>query len=142
MVPRTPLRPINSNGRRNTELTPKFRVKITEHEFELSYAKIAARHGLSASIVQYTVEQERLLRDGHSMPRSGRPKALTEGDKRAVIRIIKRDPFAGSDDIREQSGTTACNKTIFSMLRDEKYDHWEAQKRPRLKAELAAKRLA
>ncbi|KAJ5129199.1 uncharacterized protein N7515_005238 [Penicillium bovifimosum] len=136
-----PLRPINLNRVKGTELTPHLRGKISSQaEIGIPTATIARHFGLSPSTIQYTLEQEHARADGKTCPRSGRPPILSEGDKRLILRLIKRDPFIVYREIRDQSGLTASDDTLLRLVKSSGYGHWKARKRPFLTPEVAAPR--
>lgn len=125
--PRTSLGGISSNTKtKGKELTPYLRGQIcAERRLGLSYATIGHNYNLSRSTVYKTVKLESQRQDGISLKRSGRTKLLNERDKRAVIRVIKCNPVCSYKEIREQSGTTACDMTLLSTIRAEGYHHWK-----------------
>jgi hypothetical protein len=143
MVPRIPLQPIDSNGRRGTELSPYLRGKILgQRALGVSLGQLSSTYGIAKSTIQYTVQQDASRTEGHTIPRPGRPSVLSESDKHLIFRLIKRDPFIAYNDIREQTGITASNDTLLRMVKASGYGHWRARKRPYLKADAIAQRLA
>jgi hypothetical protein len=113
MVPRTPLRSISANRERGHELSPYFRGQIISlSKIGTAQAKIAHLLNVSRTTVQYTPQQEATRIEGTTLARSGRPPILSEDDKVSIFNIIKRNPFIGYDDIRDQSGFNICNKAF------------------------------
>jgi transposase len=142
MVPRTPLRSISANRERGHELSPYFRGQIISlSKIGTAQAKIAHLLNVSQTTVQYTLQQEATRIEGTTLARSGRPPILSEDDKVSIFNIIKRDPFIGYEDIRDQSGFNVCNKTFLRMLKASGYGHYKAKRRPHLNTRVAKLRL-
>lgn len=142
MVPRTPLRPINSNRTKGSELSPYLRGQIYgQAQLGVSIAKIGQHFSLSKSTIQYTLDQEPLRTEGKSQIRVGRPSILSENDRAIIIQLIRNDPFILYKEIRERSGLTASDDTLLRMIKSSGYGHWKAKKRPYLKPEYTALRL-
>jgi hypothetical protein len=55
---------------------------------------------------------------------------------------IKKDPFLTFQDIRVRTGINVLTTTFKNYLKKSGYGHWKAAKRPQLKEEYAALRLA
>ncbi|KAJ5561463.1 hypothetical protein N7461_000224 [Penicillium sp. DV-2018c] len=104
-------------------------------------ATIVRHYGLGATTIKYTLEQERARADGRSCPQSGRPPTPSEGGKRLILRLIRRDPFIVYREIGEQSGLTASDDTLLRLVKSSGYGHWKARKRPLLTPEVAVLRL-
>ncbi|KAJ5129196.1 uncharacterized protein N7515_005235 [Penicillium bovifimosum] len=136
--PATPDRASRSGGGTGCHSHP-FAV-LSQAEIGIPTATIARHFGLSPSTIQYTLEQEHARADGKTCPRSGRPPILSEGDKRLILRLIKRDPFIVYREIRDQSGLTASDDTLLRLVKSSGYGHWKARKRPFLTPEVAAPR--
>lgn len=94
MVPRTPLRPIDSNRPRGNELSPYLRGRIKGASVaNLSIAQIGQLYGKSKSTIQYTLEQETARNEGKSRQRSCRPSILSEIDNATMTNLIQAVPF-------------------------------------------------
>ena len=141
-MPRTPLSKIDGNSIKNKELSEYLRGQIIgKAESRASQRQIAHDLQLPRTTVQYTLQCESTRINGKSSPRIGRPKTYTERDKRHILTIIKRDLFITYQEIREQTGLQLSAPTFRIILRESRYGHWRAKKRPRLLEEHAKKRL-
>lgn len=105
--------------------------KCAYHDFGHTLAAIGDKLDLDASTAGYTVRHEQQRQNGKSQKRSGRPKNLSERDKREVVRALYCNPFASYQCIRDQSRTSLCGKTLRLTIRFEGYNDWEARKRLR-----------
>lgn len=75
-----------------------------------------------------------------SKPRTGRPKSLSETAKRAIIRLIKKNPFITYQEVSETLQLSICRRTLFSVINESGYGNWKAQKRPLLTPKVAQRR--
>jgi transposase len=89
-MPRTPLGQINGNRRRNTELTIYERAIAVGARIQgASHKEIATQLSRPISTIITTIQRDAERVNGSSKPRSGRPKKLTDRDKRKILRIIR-----------------------------------------------------
>ena len=138
-TPRRPLGLISGNITKKKELTPYERglvlgAKITGR----SEAEISEVFNIPDSTVRDTVTLAAQRKDGHSKPRSGRPKCLSDREERILIRHIRLNPKDEYKTIKEATGLQISNSTIKNICRKYGIAHWRAKKRPAL-TEKAAK---
>ncbi|KAM7188478.1 hypothetical protein V8F33_010628 [Rhypophila sp. PSN 637] len=74
--------------------------------------QIAAEEGCSPGSVHGITKRYRVQQSAVALPRSGRPKILTEYDKRHILRLIDQDPFISNTEIKTQAGLTYHVDTI------------------------------
>lgn len=103
---------------------------------------VAAKEGCSPNSVHGIAKRYRTQRSAVSLPRSGRPRTLTEYDKRHILRLISQNPFISNAEIKTQAGLACHVDTITRWLKSEGIQHTKALRRPKLTQELADKRLA
>jgi hypothetical protein len=85
-TPRTPLCPILGNRVCKTELSPYTRGQIVRQRFQgASFSQIANAFKLEKLTIQYTIKKAIKRPKGHSKPRSGQPKVLSDQDKRVLL---------------------------------------------------------
>jgi hypothetical protein len=90
---RTPLGSISGNSRRGKELTPYMRGKIAGKASEgAKPAAIAIKLKIPRKTIEYTLQQDELRNDGHSLPRKARKKSYTDAQERRIIRHIRIHP--------------------------------------------------
>ncbi|EKG09167.1 transposase-like protein [Macrophomina phaseolina MS6] len=72
--------------------------------------------GVPKSSLQSTQQLALLRNDGRSQLRSGRPKLLSYGDKRHILRIVRKEPKITYKEVREQTGVVCHDRTITRLL--------------------------
>ncbi|EKG08955.1 Transposase Tc1-like protein [Macrophomina phaseolina MS6] len=98
--------------------------------------------GVPKSSLQSTQQLALLRNDSRSQLRSGRPKLLSDGDKRHILRIVRKEPKITYKEVREQTGVVCHDRTITRLLDTYNIRKWRAAGRPELTEEHAAIRLA
>lgn len=111
-------------------------------EFGVSAWRIGIEEGVSPRAAYGIETRYRYQKSGKDLPRSGRPPALTDRDKRHIKRSIEIDPFITTKQIKASVGLTCHIRTITRWLRKEGIMHSRALRRPFLKDEHAEQRLA
>ena len=139
---RASLTPISGNRPRNTDLTPYQRGIIvgaqalgytpTENGKTLNFTK---------STVQSTIPKHSIRNDGVSKSRSGRPKVLSESDRRYIIKHTRINPRITYAQIKLEVGLGCSRTTIYRALKLYSLTNWVAKKLPLLTPEVAKKRL-
>ena len=141
-TPRVPLAPIDSNRSLKQELTPWHRSEIqTYRNTGLTNEHISRLAFCTPSTVATTLNLNTLRTNGKSLPRSGRPPALSIRDSRLILRIIRCNPKLAYAALKVEAGVDVSKSTLYRMLKDEGITNWLARKRPLLTPEVAAKRL-
>jgi hypothetical protein len=140
---RTPLGAISGNRFKGCEISPYMRGKVVGKASEgRNPYQIARDLKLNRETVRYTLQQDGLRNDGHSLPRKPRKKAYTDHEERLLVRHVRLNP----KDTYKQV-ITACNlrckiTTIKKILKQHGICNWRAKKRPELTEAHAAARLA
>lgn len=140
---RVPLGQINGNRKRGPDLSPYTRgLIIARHQLDLKPRKISYQLQIARSTIYSTIQQEALRDNGNSLSRPGRPRAVSERDKRHILMRIKADPFITYRELRDATDLNISASTFLRILKESGYGHWRARKRPRLTAEHARLRYA
>ena len=135
---RRQLQPISLNTTRNRELNPSQRALILGcHQAGQKPVSIARDHNIPPSTVYSTIHLASRRAHQSSKPRSGRPKTVSDTTKQAIIRSIKKDPFASYSEIIEPLGLSICHRTLYTIIQGSGFGKWKAQKRPKLTQEIA-----
>lgn len=138
MPPRRPLRAVSGNIVKREELTPFLRGKILDrHEVGESAHTISQALGIPRRTVRDTIDKKDIRSEGRSKERSGQPRKFTQRAIRRIFRIIKEEPFITYRQLRDKLDLGCSPSTILRALKDSKWGHWRAAKRPRLTAEHA-----
>jgi transposase len=142
MPPRRPLRAVSGNIVKRKELTPFTRGKILgRHGVGESAHTISQALGIPRRTVRDTINKKDIRSEGKSKERSGQPRKLTQRAIRRIFRVIKEEPFITYRQLRDKLNLDCSPSTILRALKDSKWGHWRAAKRPRLTAEHAKLRL-
>lgn len=72
--------------------------------------------GVSKSAVHTTLLRALQRNEGRSQLRSSRPKVLLDGDKRHILRVVRKDPKITYKQVREQTGVVCHDRTIARLL--------------------------
>jgi len=89
-----------------------------------------------------TIAQAPLLNHGVSRPRSGRPKCYTIRDQQYIIRAARVKPDITYRELIEVTGVNFSKATVYRILKEYGLTNWLAKKRPLLREEDTANRLA
>ena len=140
---RTPLQTIDGNIPRRKELTPYHRGIIvgqgslgsgaTSIGRSLNHPESTIRSVLSASTHQH---------QGVSKPRSGRPTVVTDRARRIIIRNARIHPKITYKVLRALANIIFSKSTMYRVLKDAGITNWLAKKRPKLRPQDVAARLA
>jgi len=142
-MPRTPLKPISGNSSRRKELTPYERGLIVGRSSGgASTAEIRKEFLVPESTIRSTISMAPHLNHGVSKPRSGRPMACSVRKQRHIIRTARAKPDITYEELIEQTGANCSKSTVYRILKEYGLTNWLAKKRPLLREEDAAKRLA
>ena len=141
-TPRRPLGPINGNSIRK-ELTPYKRGQITGGvESGQTPAEIARALNIPDATVRSTISRDPLRNEGHSRPRSGRPKKYSDRDELPILRFVRNNPKATYEGIRQVNSIELSHTTLKRIFRNNNITSWCAKKRPALSQAHADARLA
>lgn len=119
------------SGKKEYSIAQRNRI-ITARRYGISVAQIAADEGVTPRAVYGIVQRYTDQDEGKSRPRSGRPPALSERDKRAISREITRDPFISNRDLHHLTGLQCSIDTLITYLRSKGIMHTHALTRPKL----------
>ena len=141
-MPHAPLTPISGNRPHKSELTPYERGMIVGAQ-ALSHtsAEIGKALNFTKSTVQTTIQRQSGRNNGLSKSRSGRPKVLSDRDRRYIIRHARANPRLTYAQLQLEAVVTCSKDTIYRALRLYGLTNWLDKKRPLLTPEAAYKRL-
>ena len=141
MSQRVPLAPCNANRSIGHELKPIQRAQISAYKaVGLTNDQIGARVFGAPTTVSSTLLRNQLRNDFKSLPRSGRPPALSKNDRRNILRIVRANPKITYQALRHEAGVAVHKNTLYRLLQKEGITNWLAKKRPLLTPEVVAKR--
>jgi transposase InsO family protein len=140
---RTPLGCISGNRFKGCEISPYLRGKIAgKASLGLTAYKIAKDLKLVTGIVRYTILQDELRDEGHSLPRKPRNLSYTEHDERVLLRHVRLNPKDTYKQVIIACGLNCKTSTVKKILKKYGIANWKCKKRPFLTEVHAAKRLA
>jgi transposase len=141
MAPRRALRPISGNKQRRKELTKVLRGEIGgRHDAGQKNVQIASKVKKSPSTIHETLHLRKERKDGASLPRSGRPKKVTDRTRNRIVRYIRQNPFSTYEKIRKDLTIDYSNRLILNVLRQRNIGHWRAQTRCLISPKIAKAR--
>ena len=92
-----------------TELTPKKRAVIVAlHSEGLSYSNISAKLNVSKGCISQTLKRYRETGCYSSRQRTGRPHGTSPREDNAILRVVKRNPFVTSPEIKTELPFLQC----------------------------------
>lgn len=110
-----------------------------------SYRQIAAILNLKKSTVADIVNRYKNENRIESLPQSGRPKIISEREKRVIIRKVKKNPRLSAPiltaELREESGKNISPQTVRRVLKEAGYNGRVAIKKPYISETNRKKRL-
>ncbi len=134
---------ISGNRQSKQEINPETRAAIisavTAGEKKVH---VAARFHVSPSAVTRVLQRFEASGNINSSPRSGRPKSLSEREKRTIIRKVRLEPRITHKELLADLGLPVSLSTIQRSLKEENLIKWKAKKRIHLSVEAAADRLS
>jgi hypothetical protein len=138
-MPRTILGPTDGNKCFNHELSPYERGKIvgavSQGASFTDAGKLVHRPGSTA---RATVKHDAERLDGHTRPRTGRPKSWDDRFERRVLRQARINPKMSYREMQDALNTILSFDTLYRILKSNGIINWLAKKRPYL-TEAAAK---
>jgi transposase len=138
---RTPLREINGNRQGRIELSTSLRQRVAgAHDCKVAKSSIARLFEIPRSTVRNTIKLDPLRIDQESLPRSGRPRLVTDRDERYILRFVRQKPKATYPQIQRDVPTTYSRSTIYRILKDAGITNWLCKRRPFLSYAAVEKR--
>ena len=132
---------ITDNRVHNTELTPYQRGMIMGGQaLGHSQREMERVFNFPQSTIQYTIEKHGERNDDESKSRPGRPKKLSNRDKRLIIRLARKNPRITYAQLLKETGVICSQSTLYRIFKDYGLTNWLAKKRPLLTEEVAKKR--
>lgn len=95
-------------------------------------AKAARHYGINSSTTRNIVQKFRNTGSVENLPRSGRPRALTDSDKRHFIRAVRKARRKPLSDIGNELGLKVSIQTLRNALKEQNYHRCVAKKVPLL----------
>ena len=99
-----------------------------------SYREIGKTLNLSFTTVQYIVKKYEKTKSTDNQPRTGRPKVLTNRERRYIIKKATKYPFTSAqalcNDVASTSGKSLCPQTIRNVLHSAEIFGRAARKKP------------
>jgi transposase len=133
MAQREPLKAISGNRGYKEELSVWDRAQISAYKsVGLSNKEIAGKLQCALKTVSSTLRLNALRDEGQTRPRSGRPPALSNLDRRNLLRIIRSNPKITYAILKVEAGVTVHRNTVYKLLKEEGISNWLAKKRPLL----------
>jgi transposase len=121
--------------------TPRRRNRIIAHAIDgVKIPRIAELANCSVEHVRGVKKRWRHQDGGKSKPGRGRKPLLTERDKRAVMRIINRNPFIQMASLLRESGLECTGTCLTNFLKKAGVKHGVAAQRPFLTEDDARRR--
>ena len=111
---------LSSNRNKNDELSPEQRALVLgDVDAGMKKTDIAAKHNISRQAVYNTINRYNETGDLVSRPRAGRPQALNRAEKRAILRIVRRNPRCRYAALRAKctTATLASYNAIYRHLK-------------------------
>ena len=140
---RVSLSSISGNRRRHSEYTPDQRGLIVRAVgSEVTPGSLERTYSIPKSLVRTTLSKANSRDDGAFAPPFCRPKSLAIGDRRHILRIVRRDLKIQYKTLMEKVGVTCSHDTIYRLLKEKGIINWLAKKRPLLTLEVVDKRYA
>lgn len=105
---------------RGKELDPQTRSRICElHSIGWGPKKIQERHPtITISTIKTTISREGLRNNNQTMPRSGRPRVLTEEQRDRVYELKSRDPGMTVAKLLEEVGHVVKKRSMQRVLKE------------------------
>ena len=142
-TPRQPLGTISSNRQFNGHLSPYMRGRIVGRAAAGQKAPAIAKDlNLVLGTVKYTIRQDKLRNDGHTLPKKPRRKTYTPHQERLLVRHVRLHPKDTYAEVIIACNLDCKTSTIKTILKKYGIANWRAKKRLELTEAYAAARLA
>lgn len=101
-----------------TPFSPGKRTRIARmHTAGMKLRDIAEKEGVPKGSIIGNVKRYRVQNAGETLPRSGRPRALTEREIRYLIRYVEQNPSVTARELKEKVNLQCCEATIQRELK-------------------------
>jgi transposase len=120
MAQQEPLKAISGNRGYKQELSVWDRAQISAYKtVGLSNKEIAGKIDCTRKTVASTLRLNALRDEGQTLPRSGRPPALSRVDRRNILRIVRSNPKITYAILKIEAGVTVHHNTVYKLLKEE-----------------------
>jgi transposase len=131
----------HQDRKKRPQLTPYERGQIVQAARDgQSSRQIAKSWNRDQSTISRTVRNASQRTQGHSLPRSGRPRCWSAREQRRIVRLIRRKPFWSYKRIQRELRLKISVTTIHRIIQPLGIKKWLAKKRPLLTKENAHRR--
>jgi transposase len=105
---------------KSRDLDPQLRGRILElRDLRWSIGKIAQKHNLPKSTVQYTITKAiQRARNQESQPRIGRPRVITEDERDSLFEAITLTPEISYTALQAQECPNASIRSIYRLFQE------------------------
>lgn len=103
------------------------------YERGMSQQNISDQFQIHKSIISRILKRYRIRKTVAAAPRTGRPRKTSARDDNAIIRQIKRNPWATSSEIRSEIGANVSSRTIRRRLVERGFYSRRPARKPLLK---------
>jgi len=139
----TPLGFISKNRPKGCEISPYMRGQVIGQAFKgAKPTEIARDLKLDRSTINYTLYQDELRNDGHSLLQKPRCKLYTNAEERLCVRHIRFNLKDTYKQVIEACNLRCKRETVKKILKRHSIANWRAKKRLKLIEAHALKRLA
>lgn len=111
------------------------------YERGMSQQNISDQFQIHKSIISRILKRYRIRKTVAAAPRTGRPRKTSARDDNAIIRQIKRNPWATSSEIRSEIGANVSSRTIRRRLVERGFYSRRPARKPLLKKKQRMARL-
>jgi transposase len=112
------------------------------HDIGWGYKRIHTRSSqIPLSTIQYTIRKENQRNDQQSLPRSGRPKALTSEQQNHLLDLATKNPHIKMRELQIAVDTSPSKSTVRRLSRSPHMRKWKQRNRPEITEGNATKRL-
>lgn len=136
--------PVRPARRKKQEIDPFTRTKLVElkNVAKWTYSQIHREYpGIPISSIKYTVQQANKRADNLSLPRSGRPRKLSEEERDQIFDSIHGNPMITHDDLLADLDHKIAKSSLRRLLYEMDLRKWKQLERPELSDACAIKRL-
>ena len=137
-----PLSQIPDDIQRYKHLSPILRAQIIgAHRVSAKQAQICREFGVPKQTVSRTIQQDSIRDTVESLPKSGRPRKLSDRETRLIKRYVNNHPNWTYNKLLSELPFTTSRSTVYRILKEYGIIKWLAKKRPMLNETAAFRRL-